>query len=181
MAARAIAECFAAADDTPANIPILVCIAEAERPGRFEGLAHVLLEDIERELGTRLHPHSRVIEQGRIGAAVALLQARRSLVEGRYARMIVAGVDSFLAAATLAAYDRDDAPAARAAIQTALFPAKPLVRSCWQRGTRKCRHRYWSVDWVSRANLPRLVRVGRCARTGWCRLSALPWTKPELR
>ena len=48
--------------------------------------------------------------------------------------MIVAGVDSFLTAATLAAYDRQDARCSRAATQTALFPAKPLVRSCWQRG-----------------------------------------------
>src|ERR1700722_11625919 len=38
MAARAIAECIAVADNMPANIPILVCTAEAERPGRFEGL-----------------------------------------------------------------------------------------------------------------------------------------------
>ena len=78
MAARAIAECFAAAaDEKPEQIPVLLCIAEPERPGRFEGLAQVLLQDIEHELGFRLHPHSRVIEQGRVGGAVALLQARR--------------------------------------------------------------------------------------------------------
>ena len=73
MAARAIGECFAAADEKPEQIPVLMCIAEPERPGRFEGLRHVLLEDIERELGFRLHPHSRVIEQGRVGGVVALL------------------------------------------------------------------------------------------------------------
>src|SRR6185312_2319040 len=102
-------ECFATATDKkPEQIPVLVCIAEPERPGRFESLRHVLLQDIEHELGFRLHPHSRVIEQGRVGGVVALLQARRMLTEGRHARVIVAGVDTFLTGATLAAYDRQD-------------------------------------------------------------------------
>ena len=108
MAARAVRECFAAADEEPERIPVLMCIAEPGRPGRFEGLAHVLLQDIEQELGLRLHPHSRVIDQGRVGGVVALLQARRMLLEARCARIIVAGVDTFLTGATLAAYDRED-------------------------------------------------------------------------
>jgi 3-oxoacyl-[acyl-carrier-protein] synthase-1 len=110
MAARAIGECFEVAtpDEDRERIPVLLSIAEPERPGRFEGLAHVLLQDIEQELGFRLHPHSRVIEQGTVGGAIGLLQARRMLLEGRRSRVIVAGVDSFLAGATLAAYDRDD-------------------------------------------------------------------------
>jgi 3-oxoacyl-[acyl-carrier-protein] synthase-1 len=109
MVARAIAECLAVEEGAqPDQIPFLVCIAEAERPGRFEALARVILEDIEQELGTRLHPHSRVFEQGRVGAAVALLHARRMLLGGRHHRVIVAGADSFLTGATLAAYDRQD-------------------------------------------------------------------------
>ena len=108
MAARAIAECCASAEnETLANIPVLLGIAEAERPGRPEALGRVILEAIEQELGIRLHPHSRVIEQGRVGSAVALLQARRLLLGGRH-RVIVAGVDSFLTGASLAAYDRED-------------------------------------------------------------------------
>ena len=107
MAARAIGECFAAAEEKPERIPVLVCLAEPERPGGFEGLRH-LLQEIERELGFGLHPHSRVIEQGRVGGAVALLQAREMLAAGRHARVIVAGVDTFLTGATLAAYDGED-------------------------------------------------------------------------
>jgi 3-oxoacyl-[acyl-carrier-protein] synthase-1 len=49
-----------------------------------------------------------VIEQGRVGGVAALLQARRMLLEGRCARIIVAGVDTFLTSATLAVYDRED-------------------------------------------------------------------------
>ena len=108
MAARAIGECFAATQEKPERVPVLLCIAEPERPGRFEGLHHVLLQDIERELEFRLHPHSHVIEQGRVGGAVALLQARRLLAEGRCQQVIVAGVDTFLTGATLAAYDQSD-------------------------------------------------------------------------
>ena len=109
MAAAAIAECFDAAPDEKAErIPILLCVSEPERPGRFESLARVLITDIESELKIRVHPHSRVVEQGSVGGAVALLQARRMLVERRHARVIVAGVDSFLVGPTLAAYDRDD-------------------------------------------------------------------------
>ncbi len=109
MVARAIAECLVADPETkPEEVPLLVCSAEVERPGRFDAFARVVLEDIERELGTRLHPHSRVFEQGRVGAAVALLHARRMLLGGRHRHVIVAGVDSFLTGATLAAYDRQD-------------------------------------------------------------------------
>jgi 3-oxoacyl-[acyl-carrier-protein] synthase-1 len=49
-----------------------------------------------------------VLELGRVGGAVALLQARRALVEGRFPRCIVAGVDSYLTEATLSAYGQDD-------------------------------------------------------------------------
>jgi 3-oxoacyl-[acyl-carrier-protein] synthase I len=108
MAARAVAECLATAGDKPEQVPVLACIAETDRPGRFEHLARVLLEDIEREIGARLHPHSRVIEQGRVGGAVALLQARRMLLQGRCSRVIVAGVDSLLVGKTLAAYGEAD-------------------------------------------------------------------------
>lgn len=109
MASRAIAECFeAGAGGKPEGTPVLICLAEPERPGRPQGLGHVILQDVERELDMRLHPHSRVIELGRVGAVVALLQARRMLAEARYTHVIVAAADSFLGAATLAAYNSDD-------------------------------------------------------------------------
>lgn len=108
MAARAIAECFAAAEEAPERIPVLLCTAETLRPGRFEGLFQVLLQYVERELGLRLHPHSKLVEEGRVGGAIALLQARRMLSGGRYRHVIVAGVDTFLTGATLAAYDAED-------------------------------------------------------------------------
>jgi 3-oxoacyl-[acyl-carrier-protein] synthase-1 len=108
MTARAIVECCGESAKALGRIPVLLCISEPERPGRLEALGRVMLEAIERELGSRLHPHSRVIEQGRVGGAVALVQARRMLIEGRHQRVIVAGVDSFLAGPTLVAYAAED-------------------------------------------------------------------------
>ena len=73
-------ECFAAAG-REARSGFRCWCALLSRSGQdgSKAYAHVLLHDIERELGFRLHPHSRVIEQGRVGGAVALLQARRML------------------------------------------------------------------------------------------------------
>ena len=109
MAARAVRECFDATLELDAGqIPVLLCIAEEQRPGRFNNLDRTLLEEVERELGIPLHPNSRVVPHGRVGGAVALLQARQMLCEGRCARVIIAGADTFLAGATLAAYDQAD-------------------------------------------------------------------------
>jgi 3-oxoacyl-[acyl-carrier-protein] synthase-1 len=136
MAARALHECFDGADEKPDRIPVLLCTAEEQRPGRFEGLARSLLEDIERELGVRLHPHSRVLEQGRVGGVVALLQARRMVVAGQHTRVVVAGVDSFLVGATLAAYDRQDR-LLRRTNSNGLIPgeaAGAVLLGAWQEG-----------------------------------------------
>lgn len=108
MAAMAISECFALADDSPEQTPVLLSIAEPERPGRFDGLPQALLRGIETELEVRLHPDSLIIELGRVGGVVALQRARRMLVEQRNRRIIVAGVDTFLTGPTLASYDRED-------------------------------------------------------------------------
>ncbi|HUB15131.1 MAG TPA: hypothetical protein VMB34_24495 [Acetobacteraceae bacterium] len=108
LAARPIAECFAAAaGEEPSRIPVILCLAEPDRPGLPEHLPQVLPREIERELGMPLHPMSSVLQQGHVGAAVALLQARRLLQEAHCPRVIIAGSDSFIVDDTLAAYDKD--------------------------------------------------------------------------
>lgn len=105
LAARAIGECVA--DTAAAKIPLLLCIAEPERPGRPENLPHALAAGLAGELGCNLHADSLVIQQGRVGGAMALAQARRLLDSGQ-SQVIVAGIDSYLSAPTLAALDRAD-------------------------------------------------------------------------
>ncbi len=80
-------------------------VAEADRPGRLEGLDNGLLHAIEAELGLRFHPSSNVIARGRVSAAVALLNARTLIYQGGHHHVLIAGVDSFLNGPTLAAFE----------------------------------------------------------------------------
>ena len=106
LAAPAIQECLSFAGHVRTDaIPLLVCIAEKERPGRMEGLEEELLPDIQKLLGRRFHPRSHVLARGRVGGAVAADLARRLIHEERMPLCLVAGVDSFLVAATLSAYE----------------------------------------------------------------------------
>lgn len=106
MAARAIAEALQSTPGVdPEKTPLLLGVAESERPGRLDGLDSSLLHAIERELGLRFHPSSNVIARGRVSAAVALLNARTLIYQGGHRHVLIAGVDSFLSAATLAAFE----------------------------------------------------------------------------
>lgn len=106
MAARAIGEALASIPDVnPASVPLLLGLAEMERPGRLDGVDMSLLHDIEAELGLRFHPASSVITRGRVSAAVAMLNARKLVYEGGHARVLVAGVDSFLLPKTLTVFE----------------------------------------------------------------------------
>ncbi|MCV0043130.1 hypothetical protein [Pseudomonas aeruginosa] len=108
MAAMAIAECVAGlpAEDIR-EMPLLLGVAEVDRPGRLAGLEQPLLQAIEERLGYRFHERSCVIPRGRVSAAVALLNARK-LIEQGCSKVLIAGVDSYLTAATLAAYQERD-------------------------------------------------------------------------
>ncbi len=106
MVVPAIRECMANVGSVRADmIPLLLCVAEKERPGRLEGLDDRLFADVQVELGTRFHPRSAVIPRGRVAGALAMLEAQRLIHEGRVPFCIIAGVDTLLVAATLAAYE----------------------------------------------------------------------------
>ncbi|UHD16106.1 hypothetical protein [Thiocapsa bogorovii] len=109
MAAMAIAECL---DGIPsadwASIPLLLCVAERERPGRLDGLDEHLFLDIENELGSTFSPESTIIAAGRVGVAVALSQARKLIYEGSKPRVLIAATDSLLTWPTLNVYERED-------------------------------------------------------------------------
>lgn len=106
MAARAIAETLQSTPGVdPEKTPLLLGLAEAERPGRLDGLDQGLLPAIETELGLRFHPDSYIIARGRVSAAVALLNARALIYQGGHRHVVIAGVDSFLGGPTLAAFE----------------------------------------------------------------------------
>jgi 3-oxoacyl-[acyl-carrier-protein] synthase-1 len=109
MAVPAIRECLAYVGDVrPEMIPLLLCVAEKERPGRPQGLDDQLFRDIEAGLGVRFHKFSGVIARGRVAGALAMAEARRLIYEERLPFCLIAGADSFLVAATLTAYEKSD-------------------------------------------------------------------------
>ncbi len=106
MVVPAIRECLAQAGDVrPEMIPLLLCVAEKERGGRLQGLDEALFADVQSELGMRFHPHSAVIARGRVAGGLAMLRARTLVNEERLPLCVVAGVDSYLVASTLASYE----------------------------------------------------------------------------
>jgi 3-oxoacyl-[acyl-carrier-protein] synthase-1 len=109
MAAMAISECLdgISNEDWP-GIPLLLCVAEHERPGRLEGLDDRLFLGIENELGKVFAPESGLIAAGRVSVAIALSQARKLIYEGNKPRVLIAATDSLLTWPTLSVYERED-------------------------------------------------------------------------
>jgi len=102
----AIQECLGSVKNISVNeIPLLLCLAEKTRPGRLDGLDQTLLAEIEAALDVRLHSRSGTVEQGKVGGVIALKQAMRLFAEEGIRYCLIAGVDSFLVASTLAAYE----------------------------------------------------------------------------
>ncbi len=109
MAAMAIAECL---EDIPregwAGIPLLLCVAEPERPGRIEGLDDQLFLDIQQELDARFAPESVIVAHGRVSVAIALAQASKLIYEGNAPQVLIAATDSLLTWPTLSVYEREE-------------------------------------------------------------------------
>jgi 3-oxoacyl-[acyl-carrier-protein] synthase I len=107
LAATTIRECLEAAPKLAQGkpVPLVLCLAEEDRPGRLPGLGGPLLFDIERELGLKFHTDSSIVAQGRVGGAVAVLRAQKLIQERQHAQVMLCGVDSYLIGPTLSAYD----------------------------------------------------------------------------
>ena len=107
MAATVIDEAMVDAHKSDwSGIPLLLCVAEKDRPGRLEGLDDRLFDQIQEQLGARFASQSAIVTQGRIGVAVALAQARNLIEAGAARRVLIAAVDSLLSWSTLSHYDR---------------------------------------------------------------------------
>jgi 3-oxoacyl-[acyl-carrier-protein] synthase-1 len=92
-------------DFTYHRCSLFICVAEKSRPGRIQGLDRQLLNAVQEELGLTFHPRSAVIAQGRVGPAQAIQQAQQMMARQEAGYCVVAGVDTFLTAGTLRAYE----------------------------------------------------------------------------
>jgi 3-oxoacyl-[acyl-carrier-protein] synthase-1 len=105
MGIAAIRECLAAGGEIRRErVPLLLCVAEASRPGRLVGLES-LLNRVQLGLGVRFEPRSTLLSEGRVGGLTALNLARKLIHEREATRCLIAGVDSFLVGPTLDAYE----------------------------------------------------------------------------
>lgn len=108
FAASAVRECLIEIDTSePVSVPLLVCLSEESRPGRFAGLDGSFLQDLATELQVSFSSHSEVFSNGAVGGVQALEQAFRLINDADYPYVIVVGVDTLLTAHTLSALDQD--------------------------------------------------------------------------
>jgi 3-oxoacyl-[acyl-carrier-protein] synthase-1 len=109
MAVEVIRECLRnVAEDEWARIPLLLCVAEHLRPGRTDGLDDRLFSEIQDAMRVSFSADSLIVPGGRVGIAVAALQARRLIAERRASRVLVAAVDSLITWPTLSAYEQQE-------------------------------------------------------------------------
>ena len=109
MAAMAIGEALQGISKQEwSSLPLLLCVAETDRPGRMTGLDDQLFVQIQTELGFAFSAQSSVFAQGRVGVALALAQARTLMVKAKISRVLVAATDSLLCWPTLSHYELED-------------------------------------------------------------------------
>jgi 3-oxoacyl-[acyl-carrier-protein] synthase-1 len=84
------------------QVPLLVGLAELDRPGGGAELADSIVRRVEEALSVRFHPqHSRAFSAGHTAGFEALRVARELLEGGSIAACVVCGVDSLVNAGTL--------------------------------------------------------------------------------
>jgi len=103
MLASAVTECLDKLPQLPIEtIPILVGLAEPERPGYPAGLAEEIIDKLQVSLGMNFHPEfSQVISSGHTSGFEALGIARELMKNNEIPACLVCGVDSYIRAGSL--------------------------------------------------------------------------------
>lgn len=109
MAAKAIQETISdlSEEDIRKTI-LLLCLAEESRPGRIPGLNHNLLQEVQKAVGRQFHSKSMVVANGRVGGGQAIEIAMSAISTGQCSYGLVVGTDTFLVAATLEGYEKEN-------------------------------------------------------------------------
>lgn len=106
MAAMAVEEVLL---DIPkvewSNIPLLLCVSEADRPGRAAVVDEHLVGRLEQALAARFGRTSAVVAEGRVSAAVAMSLARAMIERHHADSVVIASTDSLVSWPTLLKYD----------------------------------------------------------------------------
>ncbi|HEX7967738.1 MAG TPA: hypothetical protein VF502_05930, partial [Stellaceae bacterium] len=105
MLARAVLECIGSLGAAPGTLPLLLCVAERDRPGRTDRVEYELFAELQQRLQYRFHPTSAILPYGRVSIVAALMQARKLIHEQNQSHVLVAGVDSLLVGASLSGFE----------------------------------------------------------------------------
>ena len=109
MAVMAIEDCLASVSPVDwSQLPVLLCVAEHDRPGRVDGIDDRLMNDIANEIGVTFAPESVLICHGRTGVAAALMHARNLIHQKNAERVLIVATDSLVTRRTLAHYEQHD-------------------------------------------------------------------------
>lgn len=103
MLAMALQDCLSTLPRWPMErVPLLVGLAEPDRPGGGIKLSESVLSQVQEKLGIRFHPRlSRAIHKGHTAGFEALRAAGEILQETDVPGCLVCGVDSYLNASSL--------------------------------------------------------------------------------
>lgn len=107
FAASAVNECLAASETSLSDpVPVLLCLSEESRPGRFSGLNDEFLHDLSEEVKTPFCDSSQVFCNGPIGGVQAVQRAFHLINEKKHPAVIVVGTDTLMVAKTLRSLDK---------------------------------------------------------------------------
>lgn len=109
MAVKAIEECLATI--SPFNwsqLPVLICIAEKDRPKRTPFIDELLLKNIANEFGIQFSLESKLISHGRTSVAAALMHARDLIYRQRVECVLIVATDSLVTRHTITHYEQED-------------------------------------------------------------------------
>ena len=103
LLAAAVSDCVGSSPAVSwSKVPLLLGLAEPERPGSGAVAAESIRGEVEWQLGVAFHPqYSRSFPRGHVSGMVALDAARVLLRSGHVPACLVAGVDSFVNAHAL--------------------------------------------------------------------------------
>lgn len=90
------------------HIPLLLCLAEKDRIGRFNQMDESLIHAIKEKLRMTFHPDSGILFNGCVGGVQAVNDAFELIYRYGHTNCVVAGVDTFLTGDTLASYEKKD-------------------------------------------------------------------------
>ena len=109
MAVMAIEECLASVSPVDwSRLPVLLCAAEQDRPGRAAGIDDRLANGIANALGVTFSHESMLICHGRTSVAVALMHARDLIYRKGVERTLIVATDSLVTRRTLTHYEEHD-------------------------------------------------------------------------